>query len=154
MFVHMHCFTHLTHVSGNFRRFRTGQRKRKSSESYAFAKPIFYMNLLVPLRCQAATISSAITTLSTICLPEMKVDCAGLTKELITSRSRFAKALAMIRYKELDREIGRKSPTCSAPWHFGISTKRALFNQSMLHILMQKSSIVAVTSGPTRSQHC
>ena len=147
-----HCFIHLTHVSGNPCHRKTFQRNCQSKVSYALEKSTFHINPVVPFLCHAATISSASTILSAICRPSRKADWKGLIKGGKTVRSRLAKTLAMIRYKEFDSEIGRKSRTCSAPGTLGMSTIYTLLRRSRLQRPTRKSSNVAITSGPTVSQ--
>ena len=120
--------------------------KFQSIESYAFVKSTFHKKPLDALLFHSIIISSAITALSTNCCPGMNVDWKGSTGSLITSLSLLAKTLAMIRYMELESEMGRKSLTHTAPGHFGRRNKYDLLIRSSLRLPVQSSSRVLNTS--------
>ena len=66
------------------------------------------MNPLVPILCQAAMTSPGTIVLSSSSLHGINVDCKGSIGLPVTLCSRFANTFAIMRYIELDNEMGLK----------------------------------------------
>ena len=73
----------------------------------------------------------------------MNANWKGSTSSLITSLSLLAKTLAMIRYMELESEMGQKSLTRTAPRHFNRTSKYDLLMHSSPQLPIRNSSKVS-----------